>query len=318
MKKIFKIFIFIWVFIYIIWNAFAFDTKMQVDKTNIWLWETFNLRFEVKTSSWGDIAIKDIKNINNFNIVWKSQSSSSAAQIVVENWKTKSKSITTYDLDLVLQAKNKWKFELWPAIISQNWKDMKTNSVIVNVTDIPIVSNTPSNMSNNNSLNNWSKNSITKETIENNNYDIIYFILIIIWVVWTLFYLNKKWLLFEKNMKKEENNNVNTENNNIKDEKIVIDNKNEVKQVNFEEIEKTFDYPEINDIDFNTKIDEIFRKKIKSKFWIWNIDWLTYEEILEKTWTKQKIKDIVDLLTKIKYSNVILDKNKLLELIKDI
>ncbi len=314
MKKIFKIFIFILIFVYIIWNAFAFDAQMQVDKTNVWLWETFNLRFEVKTATWGNISIKDIKNINNFNIVWKSQSSSSATQIVVENWKTKSKSITTYDLDLVLQAKNKWKFELWPAIINQNWKDIKTNSVSVNVTDVPIINNT----SNNNVVNSWVNNSLRKKTIEKYDYNIIYFLLIIIWIVWTLFYLNKKWLLFDNSIKKIEDNNIDTENNNIKDEKKITDNEDEIKEVNIEEIEKTFSYPEINDIDFNNKIDEIFRKKLESKFWIWNIYWLTYEEILKKTWNKQEIKDVVDLLVKIKYSNVILDKNKLLELIKDI
>jgi len=312
MKKRFIFLLFIFLNFIFISKLFAFDAQMQVDKTNVWLWETFNLRFEVKTSTWGNISIKDIKNINNFNIVWKSQSSSSATQIVVENWKTKSKSITTYNLDLVLQARNKWKFNLWPAIINQDWKNIKTNSIIINVSNLSSVNS----ISRNNNVN--SNNSTSYFNLLN----YIYFFLIIIWVFWTLLYLNKKWLLFENNNKKSFSNDIENKNN-WKKENIITNNNeiqgnDEIQEIDIEKLDNNIIYPEINDSDFNDKIDEIFRKKIKSKFWIWNINWLTYEEILEKLWDKQDIKNTVDLLMKIKYSNVILDKNKLLELIKDI
>ncbi|NCO31634.1 hypothetical protein GW891_02210 [bacterium] len=64
------------------------------------------------------------------------------------------------------------------------------------------------------------------------------------------------------------------------------------------------------------------RKKLKNKYYIENIDAKSYNEIYEllpeDIEDKKNLKNIIDTLNKLKYSNLDLEKNEILELVKNI
>jgi len=66
----------------------------------------------------------------------------------------------------------------------------------------------------------------------------------------------------------------------------------------------------------------ILRKKLKNKYYIENIDAKSYNEIYEllpeDIEDKKNLKNIIDTLNKLKYSNLDLEKNEILELVKNI
>ena len=101
----------------------------------VWNW-LINVNLQIKDDTWWQIIVKNIKWIENFNIVWQSQSQSSSTSIVSINWKTQQKTITTYNITLSLKPKNSWEFTLWPTIVSINNKIYKSNSIKINTKNI--------------------------------------------------------------------------------------------------------------------------------------------------------------------------------------
>ncbi len=319
-----KILFWLFLFFLLFKQIFAFDASLVSNKTNYNLWDNINISLKLETTKWWKFQIKTIKWLENFNIIWQSQSQSSASSVEIINWVTKSVTKTTLNLDLILQAKKSWKFEIWPAIIS-DWKnEIKTNSIVINIwkwfssllgTSKIIQNNNVSNSVNNINKNDlwWNENLNVKKYSESNLSVYVLFLIVLLWVIWTLLFLYNKWLLFENkkiNKKEWEEQNDFVELNKENDEKINFEERKEIE----------IKYPSLEDDDFEEKIDKIFRQKIYKEFHIKDIDSLTYNEILEKindNDKKEKIKEIIDLLMKIKYSNIILDKNKVLDLIKN-
>jgi len=302
MKKIIKIFVVFWLFFLFISGVNAsFEAKLQTDKTQIWVWDVFNLNFEVKTDTWWNIEIQWIKNLDKFQVLWQSQSSSTATKIVMVNWQTKSKTITTYNLVLQLRALQKWEYEIWPAIIKQGNNKIETNSVLLKIWDGMSLMWNKSVKNNNLSTEKQTNNfEITKKYFDNKN---VYLLLLLVFS-WIIFYIYKNREFLIKDNKVEDFN-----------ESVLLTNEDE--EIEIENNLKEITYPDINDENFVNKIDDIFRKKVENKYHLKNIDTLTYEEILEKT-NDETINQIIDLLRKIKYWNLILDKTKVLELVKKI
>lgn len=326
MKKILKIFIFLWLFLSLIWNVLAFDAKLKVENNTANINDTFNLSVEIESSEWWEIRVKNIKWLENFEMLWQSQSQSSSSQIVVVNWKTQSKTVSKVSLNLTLKPKKNWEFEIWPAILTDWKKEIKTNSVKIKVdwTNLGIVNNNvwnniwiqqnkniqaKQNIIPQNKVNNqndiWKKEELKKqEKVEKNNYDLY----ILLWVL----ILSSIWFYFLVKNKQENKKTIsdNKDNNNL-------ENKEET-EIDFESTKKEIIFPEVGDANFIEKITKSFREKVSQEFKIKDIESLTLSEILDKTWKKDNIKQIVDILNKAKYSNIIEDKSKILELVKEI
>lgn len=331
--------------------AFASSATLSINKEKVDINDPISAQISIQTDWWWDLEVKKIKWLENFNVLWKSQSQSSSSQIQIINWKTESKTSVNYILNLSLSAKNNWDFELWPAIISIWWKEIKTNVQKISVSWAKIMMNSNSwiqqntasknpslqkinsqntvqkNISNsNNSKNNFSpkkektkiedfESTEKKEIKENNLLPLFLWILILFWWVWYLYFKNnpeelKKFFdnkKFDKNLENKGEKFLEKEKNNSNDDLI-----------DFEE-EKIEELPDLNDEKFLEKINEIFLKKISKKFQIKNIFSKTNNEILEKISDSEKenIKNIFDIITKAKYSDIISDKSKIYDLVKN-
>lgn len=332
-KNIVKIFIFIWLFFTFIWNIFAFDANLQLDKKETDINDYIELKVEIHSDKWWNIWITDITWIDNFKIISQSQSQSSSTNIVVVNWKTESKIKTSYNFILTLKAKKKWDFILWPATLKRDNDIITTNSVkikvswdnlFINNNHLKVNTNTNLwwnnvNNLNANNLNNKQKDiekydNIVKKDFSNKNEIILIILVLIIFWWWFYFLLKNNYIItnnkdFNKK-NKEENNQNNKENKkeNNKEEEVDFENKN-VEII----------YPEVNDIDFINKLEQVFKQKLYKKYKIKNIDNKTFDEILSELNDKdENIEKIILLLNKVKYSKIIWDNNKLLNLVKNL
>ncbi len=331
-------------------STYAFDANLELDKNQADINDTIDLKVWISSDTWWQIAIKQISWIENFDIISQSQSQSSASKVVIVNWQTQTKTESKIYLDLVLKAKNKWDFEIWPATLTDWSWDVLTNTVKVNITwDNMFINNNhlkipPSNQANNsnwlkvNSSWNTDDKKIDKkvekdenqdkeeeyENIEKRNFDenewlyLLWFILLMILA--GVFYTFKKnpdlleW--FVGNVKKSDENIKEKEDNKTSPDKWSSLKGGGV----FEEVvkvQKNIEYPDLDENDFIPKVNEVFRLKIAQKYWIDNIENKTYEEILSLVNTDDnwKLTEIISLLNKAKYSNQTWDHEKILELV---
>ena len=263
--------------------------------------------------------------MDNFDIVWQRQFQSSSSQVTIINGQTKSINTTTYTIVLSLSAKKAWTYTIWPAIIDVWWKEYKTNTVQVKVSWAKIMLNNTQNYQANTNQQLWNQQvhnpvwqartinqqvqqqskikdfekEVTKTKIDNNqNIFLLLWILILIWFVVVMYILNN-----------EKNNDFET---------ITEDNsyENEATKVDFEKNE--LEYPNLDDKDFEVKLDKVFREKLKQRFGISNVDKKTYKEILDEIWENDIVKEIINLLKLLKYSNLVADREKALMLVKEL
>lgn len=317
-------------------QSFALSSaSLSIDKQNIDINDNVILNIVIKSDWWSEILIKDIKWMENFEVVSQSQSQSSNSQLEVINWKTESKTEISHTLSLKLQAKVKWEFEIWPAKIVEwtwtldtnsvklevegtklfiNWSNSQQNQInSQNPTNLNSKNNTQTISSPNNEENKiedfWESNE--KLIFDNNNILYLFLIILILTSIWFYFLLrNSSFFVSDKTKNKLIKNNE--ENNEFEFES---DPEDIYKK---EEIEKIV-YPDLTDENFVEKIDEIFNWKIRNNFWIKNYENKTYKELLENIETEKKdqVEEFMNLLAKAKYSNIVSDKNKLLYLINE-
>jgi len=343
MKKIKKFILFSVLYFLCISNLFSFDANLQIDKQETDINESINLRLEVNSDSWGEIRVSQIIWLENFDVVNQSQSQSSSSNIEIINWKTETRTMTKIYLDLLLNAKTKWSFEIWPAII-KNWaEEVRTNIVKIDVSGEDLfINNSWDNIQIawNNNQNTWSVDQNTwainhDDTIEdyedakklNFNDDKSLYLLfgVLVVVLLQIYYIIKTnpdilEKLFNKNEEEEDANPKNKQVKNIEPIKKDIIKKVEIKDnAKPKVLDEKIIYPNISDINFITKINDIFKQKLNNKYLVGNIENKTYEEILQYVdlENKEKVKNIVQLLIKAKYSNTNLDNKKILELVEN-
>ena len=303
--------------------AFASSATLSVDNEKIDINNPLNLQISIQSDWWWDLEIKKVQWLENFDVVWKSQSQSSSSQIQIINWKTEAKTSVNHILSLSLQAKQKWDFEIWPAIISTWSWEIKTNTVKVNVSWWKILMN--SNSIKNNQF--VQKNipqvqKIKKEKIQDfesaekkdfwNNDSLYLFLWILILLWWgAYFYYKDNPDELEKILEKIFNKKSFGEKEKIE----------EIKEdfIDFEE-EKEEKFPDLNDEKFLEKINKIFLKKLSKKFQIKKIETKTNDEILKEISESEQenIKNIFKFISKAKYSNIIWDNSKIYDLIKNL
>jgi len=315
-KILLKFTIFIWLFVWLISNIFALDANLQLNKLETNINDNINLRVEINSTEWWEIWITNIKWLENFDLISQSQSQSSSTSMAVINWKTQNKTKSTINLDLTLKPKSKWEFVLWPATLEVGTWKVLTNTVKVKVWgDNLFIHSNVANSTNHKQLNNlWQQKDSKIKTyskIEKRNFDNsrdLYLLLIILLFIWTGFYIlnneNFKWFI------KKDDWNIKNKWTNIKNEEVGG-------EVNFDKVEK-IEYPELNDNDFISKVDNVLRNKLELKFNIRNINSKTYDELLKEIWENKWLENLIKLINNAKYSNNIWNNNKILELLKEI
>lgn len=288
MKKIWLYIVFFFLFSL---NSYAFDAKISVSKDNLDLNDYTKIRIQVDHDNTKDINIKEVKWLDDFVILSKSSSSSYSSNVVIVDWKTQTESKSSDFIDLTISPKKIWNYSIWPAIIESDNETKETNIVSVNVSEIKS-----------------SKNNI--QHIKKNDDNI--FFLVILWIISFLILISLYLYHFKKELFLKLISKVYNKNQKIEDE-VVQDN---ALQVN------VLDYPSLTDENFVEKIHKIFITKIKTKYYIEQIEKKSNEEIYELIPSdlsdKELIWKIIFSLNKLKYSNEAIEKNELIELIKKI
>jgi len=277
MKKIFAIPIVLAGFVNI---ATAFNASLNLDTNQQDINNPITLNLKIESDKVGQIAVKHIKWLENFDIVGQNQMQSTSMQMININGHIEQKAVTTYNVILKLLAHKQWTYTIWPALIQVGNKEYKTNSVNVKITGQKIMLNnsqntlqqlqTKSNLPvwqthtfnvKNNSQNTNSQSTNQQNLLENfknqnikikeNNYT-IYYIIAIILLLWLIFVF---WVL---NNEKE-----------IINEKVEKNNEKEDNKTNLE----------AQIINHNLENIKNWKLSFLEKYWIQNPETKTYTEI---------------------------------------
>lgn len=248
-----------------------------------------------------DVSIKWMENFKN---LWTSTSVKKTMKKYFIDGDRKKEEWVQNTIILTLKPKKIWHFTIWPAIFSNWWDEKQTNTVSINVeaksTIIePIHSKVYQNPEKN----------LESQTKKNNLINILFIILfvliILIFIIFFILFRNYSSTKIEKqDTKKSENKDE------WGDEIVDLDKKNDDTSSNI---------PDTEDKDFVTKIEHLLRNNIWKKYNIKNIENYTFSEIWKQKLEnkeKQDLEKIADLLNKIKYSNILVSKVKLLERVK--
>ena len=299
-----KLSCFLWLFLFFSNVVFSYEAQISSDKEELEVWETLRLEVNLKNLEelW-KVEISKINGIENFDVIWSSQSSKIISQSKVVDGKFEEQREAITSLVLTLEPKKAWSFSLWPVVLD-NWTEKKeTNSLKINVSKSKIKpkledKNEQKRLA---SEENFQKQYSEKSTKTDNTLDNkIYFIIILAFL--TLFliiiiimkaYLSRKW--WEKELNKD------------------LENKQE--QENIEE--EIVELPDVEDEKFIEKIEKILKKEISLRFNLKFKDKDISDIFKEIDFSNNKdLEEINALLNKSKYSNLELDKTEILEKVK--
>lgn len=273
-------------------NLYSFDANISVTKEEIWLKDNTKLRIQINHDNTKNIEIKEIKWIDNFIILNKTSWTSSSSNIVIVDWKTTSQSKTIDFIDLTLSPKKSWNFNIWPVIVETSEEKKETNIISINVSE---------------SYKQKHENNDFKKDIKDDYLILIILLFSLIFSLGLAYYFKKE--LFNNFFEKYKNKL-------IKNDQKIEEKVQEVKSEIF------LDFPSFDDQDFAKKINYIFINKIKSKYYIENIEKKSNEEIHalipDDLYDKEIIWKIIFILNRLKYSNEDIEKNEIIDLLKKI
>jgi len=314
-----KIIVWFMLFIFAISNVFAFDASLSINTTNVNINNPIQLTLKLTIDQNVQVKIKQIKWLKNFNVVWERQFQNSSSQVTIINGKTKSVNTTIYNVVLSLSAKKSWDYTVWPAILEVWNKEYKTNTVNVKISWAKIMLNNTQNYQPQQTIQTQQNTSQPKiQNFENEIKKIqfqdntkIYLIIALLIFIWLIMGIQSY-----NNSKKEKN--INIEDEEIWEIHTIEDENKQVKENTIDFEKQQLEYPNIDDEDFENKLDKVFKQKLAQKFNIPNIYNKTYTEILEKVNKDEKVKEIINWLELLKYSNLVTDREKLLNLVKEL
>lgn len=295
------------ILLFCIAQTFALQANISVNQNNLDINKSLTLKINIKWEWEKNIWISKINWIENFQILWKNQSQFSSVYQTVVNWKTTMKTVTTYILNLTLQAKKAWTYTIWPVFIEADWKQYKTNTVKVNVSWAKIMLNN-SNVSlpsNNNSLSNQKNNSppntdnldlekdVEKTKIDS-NLNIFYILLLLFILIWW-------WIVFYIFNKNE-----------------VIENNEEIKNILKNETDKKSEEEKVYNLDEVKNLEEFenyVRYLISKKYGIEDVKYKSYSELASLVDNKN-IKNLLYKLEQIKYAWLSYELDELKSILK--
>lgn len=282
-------------------QTYALTSSLEIDKNKAQVDERVWLKLTINSWENEQINVKEIKWIENFDILGQSQSSSFSNI----NWKTNS----VIELEFSLSPKKKWNYEIWPIVLNDGKTDILTNSVKVEISwEKMFLNNTNTNninIKNNPKTNLWNLSPPEEEIKkfeEKSDYKIFLLILIISLLIIIVYFSLKKL-------------NTSPLASQIQPSPLPPLPRGRGENNDYDII-----FPNINDDDFIWKIDELIKQKITNKYYI-DTKTKSYSQILELIENKndkQKFKEIFDIIIQAKYSNTITNNEKLLEIIKEV
>ena len=298
-----KLSCFLWLFLFFSNVVFSYEAQISSDKEELEVWETLRLEVNLKNLEelW-KVEISKINGIENFDVIWSSQSSKIISQSKVVDGKFEEQREAITSLVLTLEPKKAWSFSLWPVVLD-NWTEKKeTNSLKINVSKSKIKpkledKNEQKRLASEENFQKQYSEKLTKtdNTLDNKIYFIIilaFLTLFLIIIIIMKAYLSRKW--WEKELNKD------------------LENKQE--QENIEEI---VELPDVEDEKFIEKIEKILKKEISLRFNLKFKDKDISDIFKEIDFSNNKdLEEINALLNKSKYSNLELDKTEILEKVK--
>ena len=299
-----KLSCFLWLFLFFSNVVFSYEAQISSDKEELEVWETLRLEVNLKNLEelW-KVEISKINGIENFDVIWSSQSSKIISQSKVVDGKFEEQREAITSLVLTLEPKKAWSFSLWPVVLD-NWTEKKeTNSLKINVSKSKIKpkledKNEQKRLASEENFQKQYSEKLTKtdNTLDNKIYFIIilaFLTLFLIIIIIMKAYLSRKW--WEKELNKD------------------LENKQE--QENIEE--EIVELPDVEDEKFIEKIEKILKKEISLRFNLKFKDKDISDIFKEIDFSNNKdLEEINALLNKSKYSNLELDKTEILENVK--
>ncbi len=299
-----KLSCFLWLFLFFSNVVFSYEAQISSDKEELEVWETLRLEVNLKNLEelW-KVEISKINWIENFDVIWSSQSSKIISQSKVVDGKFEEQREAITSLVLTLEPKKAWSFSLWPVVLD-NWTEKKeTNSLKINVSKSKIKpkledKNEQKRLASEENFQKQYSEKLTKtdNTLDNKIYFIIilaFLTLFLIIIIIMKAYLSRKW--WEKELNKD------------------LENKQE--QENIEE--EIVELPDVEDEKFIEKIEKILKKEISLRFNLKFKDKDISDIFKEIDFSNNKdLEEINALLNKSKYSNLELDKTEILEKVK--
>lgn len=299
-----KLSCFLWLFLFFSNVVFSYEAQISSDKEELEVWETLRLEVNLKNLEelW-KVEISKINGIENFDVIWSSQSSKIISQSKVVDGKFEEQREAITSLVLTLESKKAWSFSLWPVVLD-NWTEKKeTNSLKINVSKSKIKpkledKNEQKRLASEENFQKQYSEKLTKtdNTLDNKIYFIIilaFLTLFLIIIIIMKAYLSRKW--WEKELNKD------------------LENKQE--QENIEE--EIVELPDVEDEKFIEKIEKILKKEISLRFNLKFKDKDISDIFKEIDFSNNKdLEEINALLNKSKYSNLELDKTEILEKVK--
>lgn len=299
-----KLSCFLWLFLFFSNVVFSYEAQISSDKEELEVWETLRLEVNLKNLEelW-KVEISKINGIENFDVIWSSQSSKIISQSKVVDGKFEEQREAITSLVLTLEPKKAWSFSLWPVVLD-NWTEKKeTNSLKINVSKSKIKpkledKNEQKRLASEENFQKQYSEKLTKtdNTLDNKIYFIIilaFLTLFLIIIIIMKAYLSRKW--WEKELNKD------------------LENKQE--QENIEE--EIVELPDVGDEKFIEKIEKILKKEISLRFNLKFKDKDISDIFKEIDFSNNKdLEEINALLNKSKYSNLELDKTEILEKVK--
>ena len=299
-----KLSCFLWLFLFFSNVVFSYEAQISSDKEELEVWETLRLEVNLKNLEelW-KVEISKINGIENFDVIWSSQSSKIISQSKVVDGKFEEQREAITSLVLTLEPKKAWSFSLWPVVLD-NWTEKKeTNSLKINVSKSKIKpkledKNEQKRLASEENFQKQYSEKLTKtdNTLDNKIYFIIilaFLTLFLIIIIIMKSYLSRKW--WEKELNKD------------------LENKQE--QENIEE--EIVELPDVEDEKFIEKIEKILKKEISLRFNLKFKDKDISDIFKEIDFSNNKdLEEINALLNKSKYSNLELDKTEILEKVK--
>lgn len=299
-----KLSCFLWLFLFFSNVVFSYEAQISSDKEELEVWETLRLEVNLKNLEelW-KVEISKINGIENFDVIWSSQSSKIISQSKVVDGKFEEQREAITSLVLTLEPKKAWSFSLWPVVLD-NWTEKKeTNSLKINVSKSKIKpkledKNEQKRLASEENFQKQYSEKLTKtdNTLDNKIYFIIilaFLTLFLIIIIIMKAYLSRKW--WEKELNKD------------------LENKQE--QENIEE--EIVELPDVEDEKFIEKIEKILKKEISLRFNLKFKDKDISDIFKEIDFSNNKdLEEINALLNKSKYSNLELDKTEILEKVK--
>lgn len=299
-----KLSCFLWLFLFFSNVVFSYEAQISSDKEELEVWETLRLEVNLKNLEelW-KVEISKINWIENFDVIWSSQSSKIISQSKVVDGKFEEQRETVTSLVLTLEPKKAWSFSLWPVVLDDWTEKKETNSLKINVSKTKIKPKLEDQkeqkrlVSEENFQKQYSEKSTkTDNTLDNKIYFIIILALLTLFLIVIIImraYLSRKW--------KEEDLDKNLENTD--------------KIENTEE--EIVELPDVEDEKFIEKIEKILKKEISLRFNLKFKDKDISDIFKEIDFSNNKdLEEINALLNKSKYSNLELDKTEILEKVK--